>query len=76
MRSTEGVKTTLSVILEAIKTGRWKDQVSKYRETKESLLKENFPCFTVSGMFLPTKSVANLKEQSGYLSLDLDNFEV
>ena len=75
MRSTEGVKTTLSVILEAIKNGRWKDQVEEYRRTKDSLLKENFPCFTLSGMFLPTKSVANLKEQSGYLSLDIDDFE-
>ena len=75
MRATVGVKTTLLVVLEAIKTGRWKDQVSKYRETKDSLLKENFPCFTVSGVFTPTKSVSNLVEQSGYLSLDIDNFE-
>jgi hypothetical protein len=75
MISTEGVKTSVLVILQAIKNGRWKKEVEEYRKTRDSTIKENLPCFTVGGVFHPTKSVANLQQQNNLLSIDLDDIE-
>jgi len=65
----------LRAILEGIKSGQWKEQVSKYRKTKDSSIKDNLPCYTVGGVFGTTKEIKNLVTPSNILSLDIDEFE-
>lgn len=76
MKSTAVYKTDLFQILKAIQEGRWADKVLDYRATGNGTIKESLPCFTVSGVFSPTKSAENLKSFSGVLSLDLDSTEL
>lgn len=76
MRSTTVYKTDLLEILKAIQEGRWANRVLDYRATGNGTIKESLPCFTVSGIFSPTKSAENLKSFSGVLSLDLDSTEL
>lgn len=73
MRSTECWQTKITDILSGIKNGNWSDQVNRYRQSGDGTIKENLPCFTVGGVFSPTKSVENLKSYSGLLSLDIDD---
>ena len=75
MRSTECYQTNITDILSGIKNGNWADQVNRYRESGDGKIKENLPCFTVGGVFSPTKAVENLKSYSGLLSLDIDNVD-
>lgn len=63
----------LHQILDGIMTGRWADQVLRYRDTQDTEIKDSLPCFTVGGIFAPTKSAENIKFFSGLVSLDLDN---
>jgi len=72
---TQGVVVPLPRLLEAIKTGKWKEQVERYRETRDSSIKESLPCYTVSGVFRGTKSIKNLVKKTYLLSLDIDDFE-
>lgn len=73
MKSTQVYEVTLEAILNGIRDGRWADQVLKYRENGDTSIKGSLPCFTVGGIFSPTKSAENIKSFSGLLSLDLDN---
>lgn len=73
MKSTQMYSVDLSQILDGILTGRWADQVLKYRDTQDTNIKDSLPCFTVGGVFAPTKSAENIKSFSGLVSLDLDN---
>lgn len=75
MRSTECWQTNITDILSGIKNGNWADQVNRYRESGDGTIKENLPCFTVGGVFSPTKSVENLVSYSGLLSLDIDDLK-
>jgi hypothetical protein len=61
-------------ILEGIRDGKWKGVVEQYRNTSNSKIKENLPCFTVGGVFNGSKDIKNLTSQSGLLSLDIDDF--
>lgn len=76
MKSTTVYEVTLEAILNGIKDGRWADQVLKYRENGDTSIKDSLPCFTVGGIFSPTKSAENIKSFSGLVSLDLDNTEL
>lgn len=76
MRSTTCHSIDAVKILEGVKNGNWADQVNSYRESGDGKIKENLPCFTVGGVFSPTKSVENLKSYSGLLSLDIDDTDV
>ena len=76
MKSTQIYAVDLHQILDGIYTGRWADQVLKYRDSGESSIKDSLPCFTVGGIFSPTKSAENIKSFSGLVSLDLDNTEL
>ena len=76
MKSTAVYPTDLLEILKAIQEGRWANRVIDYRATGNGTIKESLPCFTVSGIFSPTKSAENLKSFSGVLSLDLDSTEL
>lgn len=73
MKSTQVYEVTLEAILNGIKDGRWADQVLKYRDSGDASIKDSLPCFTVGGVFSPTKSAENIKSFSGLVSLDLDN---
>lgn len=76
MKSTQIYAVDLSAILDGIYTGRWADQVLKYRDSGDTSIKDSLPCFTVGGIFSPTKSAENIKSFSGLVSLDLDNTEL
>ena len=76
MHSTSCHQIDVVKILEGIKNGNWESQVNRYRESGNGTIKENLPCFTVGGVFSPTKSVENLKSYSGLLSLDIDDTEI
>ena len=76
MKSTTRYQTNITYILSGIKNGNWADQVNRYRESGDGSIKENLPCFTVGGVFSPTKSVENLKSYSGLLSLDIDDLKI
>ncbi len=73
MKSTQVYTVELAQVLDGIYTGRWADQVLKYRDSGDSSIKDSLPCFTVGGVFSPTKSAENIKSFSGLVSLDLDN---
>ena len=62
-------------ILEGIRDGKWKNQIEQYRNTSNSKIKENLPCFTVGGVFNRSKDIKNLVSQSGLLSLDIDDYK-
>jgi hypothetical protein len=62
-------------ILEGIKDGKWRDDVQKYRSSKDTSIKNKLPCFTVGGVFEGDKSIKSLKSQSNLLSLDIDDFQ-
>lgn len=74
-KNTSGVIVPLIKLLKGVQTGHWGEQVSNYRKTRDSALKEKLPCFTVGGVFHPRKLIENLNEQSGVLELDVDDFE-
>lgn len=73
MRSTTCHSIDVVKVLEGIKNGNWVYPVSNYRTNGDQSIKENLPCFTVGGVFSPTKSVENLVSYSGLLSLDIDD---
>lgn len=68
MLSQQGYIMDVSQVLSYVKDGRWKGVIAN----KD---KENLPCFTVSGVFVGSKSQDNLDyDQKSYLlSLDLDD---
>lgn len=72
MESKKVYTVDLPQILEGVRTGKWAEQVLMYRKTSDQSIKDNLPCFTVGGVFHPTKAIANLVSYSGLLSLDLD----
>ncbi len=74
MRERQGVIVDVYKIFEGIKSGKWKDQVEAYRATGDASIKDNLPCYTVGGVFYPTKAIENLKTPSNLLSLDIDDF--
>ena len=76
MRSTTCHSIDVVKVLEGIKNGNWSDQINRYRQSGDGTIKENLPCFTVGGVFSPTKSVENLKSYSGLLSLDIDDLKI
>lgn len=74
MIDVKGVGVDLEKILVAIKAGRWADKVTKHREKKIDA-KASIPCFSVGGIFSPTRANKNCVEPSGLLSIDLDAVE-
>lgn len=56
---------------------QWKDKVLRMRaepdETKQSKMKKNLPCFTVSGSFDGKATKATLEKHSGFIALDIDH---
>ncbi|MDP6923560.1 MAG: BT4734/BF3469 family protein [Candidatus Scalindua sp.] len=69
----------INKILDMIKTGKWKDKVERFRNTKDvekrsKIKKTILPGFTTSGTFHYRKS-DNLIRHSGFISLDLDHLE-
>lgn len=66
----------MSVFLDAIKSGKWQDQVFKIRLIKEheerQQAKKGLPYVTISGIFNDGRSVAGLSAHSGFISMDLD----
>ena len=65
----------LRLILDGIRDGKWQEQVTKYRKSGDSTIKDNLPCYTIGGVFGVTKEISNLKSPSNLLSLDIDDFE-
>lgn len=61
--------------LERIKIGKSKDQVLKYRETKDSNIKGNFVGVTFSGTFNYRKT-EGLDQHSGLVILDFDKYDL
>ena len=67
-------------IMRDIQRGEWKESIDELRQTKTngdtdkaSEIKDNLPCFTVSGVFQGGHAKANLKEYNNLVSLDYDN---
>lgn len=75
---TTGKPIELSKILNAIKSGHWKNTIEKLRviteEKEQKAFKNTLPCFTPSGVF-STRTVEGLKEHSGILVIDIDTKE-
>jgi hypothetical protein len=67
----------LDVFLEAIKSGKWQDQIIKIRVIKEhderQQAKKNLPYVTISGIFTESRSINGLTNHSGFISMDIDN---
>ncbi len=67
----------MEVFLDAIKSGKWQDQVIKIRTIREheerQVAKKTLPYVTVSGIFADGRSIAGLSAHSGFISMDLDN---
>lgn len=53
------------------------DKISRLRSTTDEAerkqLKSQLPCAAISGIFHPTRAIANLKEYSGYVCVDIDH---
>lgn len=52
------------------------EQVSAEIKTLDEELKKRkqaFPCATLSGYFAPTRAIANLKQHSGFICIDIDD---
>lgn len=67
----------LEIFLEAIRSGKWQDQVLKIRtiqtHDERQQAKKSLPYVTISGIFNEGRSVAGLSAHSGFISMDLDN---
>lgn len=63
--------------LNKVKYGQWKDQIELVRnekdKTRRDKLKANLPAVTISGIF-SERNEENLVEHSGFLAVDIDNF--
>lgn len=66
----------LITFLEAIRSGKWQDQIFKIRTIKEheerQQAKKGLPYVTISGIFNEGRSITGLSAHSGYISMDLD----
>ena len=72
----------LSVILEQIRSGKFKPRVEYLRELirqgkidEYNDKKRSLPAFTPSGIFEGGRKLKNLKEYSGCLILDIDHLD-
>ena len=70
---TSGIPVELTGILKAIKNGRWKDKVQRYRDTGEG--KETTPAVTISGKFEDARKASQITEHSGFIAMDFDDIE-
>jgi len=72
-----GIITDIKPILNNIKLGKYKEQITAIRQAKtkkeQTALKNYLPAFTVSGTFNGTRSESSLLKHSGLLQLDIDN---
>lgn len=70
-----GKEVSLSTVLDAIKSGKWKDQITRLRsiqdETEQKAFKNTLLCFTGSGVFSSRKT-EGLIAHSGIMILDFD----
>jgi predicted P-loop ATPase len=68
----------LNDFLNAIKYGKWQDKVDPIRlekdKTKRSNLKRYLPGVTIGGTFSPSRKQENLVEHSGFICVDIDNY--
>lgn len=75
---TEGKTISISTILNAIKNGKWKEQIATLRsirdEKAQKSVKNSLPCFTPSGVFI-TRKVDGLKKHSSVIVVDIDTKE-
>ena len=73
-----GVVAPISKIYEAIKVGKWQEQIELHRSGKidgKDPFKGTIPCFTVGGVFIGGKSNDNCQTPSGLVSMDFDNVD-
>lgn len=57
--------------IHSVKSGRWKEQVEKYRSSGDQSDKEKLPMVTISGQFQRRRADALIKH-SGFICVDID----
>lgn len=76
--TSESVSAELLTIINAIRDGKWKDEIDAIRsaktKTEKSRLKKKLPGFTPSGTFKSRKD-RSLVKHSGFIVLDIDKVE-
>jgi len=69
-------KHRVKTILEAIRDGRWSDQINEYRQETDKKeresLKKKFPGVTFSGTFNGSRKDSNIESYTGLLVIDID----
>lgn len=76
----ENVVTTISEFVTLIGKGRWRNEVTRYRQLKEegrlaeaARIKENLPAVVVAGCCEGAHTKANFRKFSGYAVVDVDD---
>jgi predicted P-loop ATPase len=75
VRHKSGVEVPLIQLIEAIRYGKWKEKVEKYRTEPEQELKLSLPAFTVSGTFPESRRANAIDTHSGFIAMDFDNID-
>lgn len=69
----------LETFLEAVRSGKWEDQVNQIRVIQEhdqrQAAKKNLPYVTLSGIFNDGRSISGLSAHSGFLGMDIDDLK-
>lgn len=78
----ENVVATLSEFVTQIKKGKWRNEVTRYRQLKErgmpseaARVKENLPAIVVAGCCEGAHTKANFRSFSGYAIVDVDHID-
>ena len=72
--TTNGQTHDFGKVMQAIKAGKWRDQVTKYRKTRNANDKKALPYFTGSGTFT-TRKESGLIKHNGRLIIDIDKHD-
>ena len=78
----ENVRMDISEFVNQIRNGRWRNEVTRYRQLKEegklaeaARIKENLPAIVVAGCCEGAHTKANFRMFSGYAVVDVDHIQ-